>query len=321
MTRTLHGKYGTPGFTLVELLVVIAIVAALLALLTPAVQMARESARRATCASNMRNLGLAIQNYVTSHEAFPAATDCSGAACSQNPPPLARHSLFTYILPYYEHGNVFTALDLSRHWNSTSPSTNNSLTRQHLGGVLICPTPPGGRESSHVTDYAPMHRINPTSSGIGPLITNGTVRPRAGGSASSWGDWSPRWFGVLAYDQWENRRRTVRPSHVRDGLSNTFMLYETGGRPVVYEQGRRATFSSDNQFRWANPGNTMVLNDYCNGSQFINCHNNSLPYSFHPGGSNIVFADGSIHFISQLIDADAFVSLFTLTAGDIVEPL
>lgn len=323
------------GFTLVELLVVIAIIAVLLALLVPAVQSAREAARRINCSSNMKNLSLAIQHYVSSNEQFPpAATNCDEPSrCNISPPELARHSVFTYILPYYEQGTVFSALDLNLHWNDTtinagSGRSNDSLTRQHLGGVLLCPSAPGGRDSSHVTDFAPAFRIDPTTSGgIGALITNGTVQPRAGGSAPNWGEtsgsaWSPQWLGVLQVD-WipsgaanPSRRRTVRPGHVRDGLSNTFMLFEDGGKPTVYQNGV-PNGQTSTRFRWASPTIWMTINDFCNGSQIINCDNNSKPYSFHPAGINVAMADGSIQFISDLLDANTFVSLFTLAGGDI----
>ncbi len=323
MTNSLGRNHFRHGFTLVELLVVIAIIALLIALLMPAVQGARESARRMQCASHMKNLGLAVQNFVASNDFFPpASTNCdSPAECNLNPPILARHSLFTFILPYYEQGNVFNAFDLKQHWNDTANSTNDSNAKQHLGGILICPSAPGSRENSHVTDFAPAHRIDPTTSGgIGSMITNGVVSPRAGGSSPNWGNtgstWSPQWFGILPVDAYPSRRRMVRPANVRDGLSNTFLLFEDGGKPDVYENGKM-TGGTSTRFRWASPTIWMTINDFCNGLQIINCDNNSRPYSFHPTGTNLAFADGSVHFISDSIDADTFVSLFTLSAGDI----
>ncbi len=328
MAHNQDGKRGQQGFTLVELLVVIAIIATLMALLLPAVQSARESARRLQCSSNMKNLGLAIHNYISSNDRFPpAATNCDlPTVCNTNPPALARHNLFTYILPYYEQGAVFNALDWKQHWNDSTNSNNDSLTRQHLGGILICPSAPSGRENSHVTDFTTARRIDPTtSSGIGALITSGAVQSRAGGSAPNWGNvgttWNSQWDGVMAVDAIDSannpaRRRTVRPAHVRDGLSNTFMLFEDGGKPPIYENGK-PTGGLSTRFRWASPTNWMTINDFCNGSQIINCDNNSKPYSFHTGGTNLVFADGSVHFVSDFIDANTFVSLFTMNAGDI----
>lgn len=329
MKRKCFSERSWKGFTLVELLVVIAIIALLVALLVPAVQSARESARRINCANNMKNLGLAIQHFTSANDAFPAATECSAATpCNQSPPPLARHSLFTYILPYFEQGNIFTALDLTQHWNNVTvnPSTgfsNNDLTRQHIGGVLLCPSAPGSRENDHVSDFAPGYRIDSrVTGGIGSLISNGFVKSRVAGSTSGsdWGNWGREWYGVIALDTYDSvpptQRRTVRPAHVRDGLSNTFMLFEDGGRPVIYENGR-PTGGTSTSARWANRDQGMTLNEFCNGSQLINCTNSDEPYSFHPTGTNLVFADGSVHFISDSLDADTFVSLFTVSAGDI----
>lgn len=314
------------GFTLIELLVVIAIIAVLVGLLFPAVQRARESARRLQCGSNMRNLGLAIQHFVSSNGNFPpAATNCDSgkdSKCNDATPILARHSLFAFILPFYEQGTVFTAIDFTKHWND---SANDSVTKQNLAGILICPSAPGGRESSHVTDFAPAHRIDPTSGppGLGSLISaSGPIRPRvAGSSAPNWGNtgspetWRPEWFGILPLDMHPDRRRTVRPAHVRDGLSNTFMLFEDGGKPTIY-QNNTPTGSNATDFRWASSTIWMTINDFCNGSQLINCDNSSKPNSFHPTGANTLFADGAVQFISESIDADTFVSLFTLRAGD-----
>ncbi|MFM7109035.1 MAG: DUF1559 domain-containing protein [Planctomycetaceae bacterium] len=333
MTITSPSRHSHRAFTLVELLVVIAIIAVLVALLMPAVQRAREAARRTQCGSNMRNLGLAIQHFVSANGTFPpAATDCDGGSvpdCNANPPALARHSLFAFILPYYEQGNVFKSLDFAQHWNDTSNSNNESFSKQNLGGVLLCPSAPGGREDKHVTDFAPAHRIDPTTStGIGSLISaSGPVTPRvAGSTAPNWGNtgspeiWRPEWFGVLPLDTLSSnpaRRRRVAPAHVLDGLSNTFMLFEDGGKPAPYANGRATGGAALPDFRWATPTIYLVINndDFCNGSQFINCSNSGI-YSFHPVGANFLFADGSVQYISESIPADTFVSLFTMRAGE-----
>lgn len=329
-SRDIRHPHARHGFSVVELLVVVTIIAILVALLVPAVQRAREAARRAACSSNMRNLGLAIQHFVTANGRFPAAaTECDTGDCNSNPPALARHSLFAFILPHYEQGNVFRSLDFRQHWNDTTNSSNEDFSKQNLGGVLLCPSAPGGREDKHVTDFAPAHRIDPTTSdGIGALISaSGPITPRvAGSSAPNWGNtgspevWRPEWFGVLPVDTLSSnpaRRRTVTPAHVRDGLSNTFMLFEDGGKPLIYKDGRPIGGTPSTRFRWASPTIWMAINDSCNGSQLINCDNDSKPYSFHPGGTNLLFADGAVQHIGEKIDADTFVSLFTIRASDI----
>jgi len=306
-SRDIRHPHARHGFSVVELLVVVTIIAILVALLVPAVQRAREAARRAACSSNMRNLGLAIQHFVTANGFFPpAATNCMDpSVCNSNPPALAQHSLFAFILPHYEQGNVFKSLDFRQHWDDTANSNNESFSKQNLGGVLLCPSAPGGRENKHVTDFAPAHRIDPTTStGIGGLISaSGPIKPRvSGSSAPDWGNWGNEWYGVLAVDTIDSptsRRRTVRPAHVRDGLSSTFMLFEDGGKPLIYKDGRPTGGTPSTRFRWASPTIWMAINDFCNDSQLINCDNNSKPYSFHPGGANTLFADGAVQHIGE----------------------
>lgn len=143
----------TPGgFTLVELLVVIAIIGILVALLLPAVQAARESARRVQCIDHMKNLGLAIQNFVSANQRFPPASTGKNNKAG-TPPSKPRHSCITYILPYFEQSSVYQSLDLRYHWNDTANSDNVKHSKQNLGGVLICPSAPSGRASKHVSDY------------------------------------------------------------------------------------------------------------------------------------------------------------------------
>ncbi len=295
MNRCSRSSRPLPGFTLIELLVVIAIIGLLVALLLPAVQAARESARRIQCVNNLKNLSLATHNFVSTYGHFPPA--------GRRDPP--RHSMITHILPYFEEGARFSAVDLSLNWNDPA---NVPHTKQNLGGILICSSAPSGRENKHVSDYAPSNHIDASDDGLGPLIPD-FIRSRGPPD-------SPNWEGLLHVDgDGDDRRITL--ARVLDGLSNTFMLFEDAGRPVFYENGAPSE-STVTRFRWANWQLYMAINDFCGTSKIINCNNNSRIYSFHPGGSNFGYADGSVHFHSDAIDPDVFVSLFTRAAGDVV---
>ncbi len=285
----------TNAFTLIELLVVIAVIGILLALLLPAIQAAREAARRSQCANNFKNLALATLNYTTAARRFPPA--------GRRDPP--RHSMITYILPYFEEGAVFSAVDLTLNWNHPD---NVVHTKQNLGGILICPSAPSGRESKHVSDYAPSDHIDASRGGLGPLIPDIIASRGPPGS--------PKWEGVLHVDRdGDDQRR--KPAHVRDGLSKTFLLFEDAGRPIFYENGKPGK-STVTRFRWASWQLYMTMNNFCGTSQIINCNNNSRIYGFHNSGCNFAYADGSVRFHNDDIDADVFVSLFTAAAGDIV---
>jgi len=291
------GKCRPAGFTLVELLVVIAIIGILVSLLLPAIQSARESARRSQCSNHMRQLGMAVKTHVATKRHFPPAT-------SYHSP---RHNVVNYILPYVEQAAVYEALDLSKDWNSTE---NLPYTKVTLP-FLVCPTAPGGRQ--YVSDYAACTRIA-KNDGFGPLVEAGLV-------ASRGGDKNRKWEGLL-----QHRLRIVdgvlkeyriTMAHVRDGLSNTILLFEIGGRPDHYQDGVLVTAGATKDGRWASHDSYFVIDKHCHEGQLVNCTNREEVYSFHTGGAVFVFGDASVHFLSETIDPEAFVSLLTRDAGDV----
>ena len=133
------------GFTLVELLVVIAIIGILIALLLPAVQAARASARRVQCLNQMKQIGLAILNYESQHQlmppvvtnANPYAADL-GTCSSRTRGPLPKrygkfdHSILTFILPFIERQSVYDAIDMQQNWDGF---TNRRITKGEGGGT------------------------------------------------------------------------------------------------------------------------------------------------------------------------------------------
>lgn len=296
------------GFTLVELLVVIAIIAILVALLLPAVQAAREAARRMQCSNNLKSIGLAIHHFVSARGYFPPASSGQAATAAGTTKP--RHSVITYLLPYFEQGNIYQSLDLAYHWNDTAHSDNETHAKQNIGGILICPSAPGGREVHHVSDYAPAIRMDMSASKLGPLITSGAIRSRGTVSSS-------RWNGLLQRDPSYEASTRVTPAMVRDGLSNTFLFFEDAGRPLLFVGSSSTGETTGSDFRWANWELYLVLDGYCHRAQLINCHNSSEIYGFHRAGCNVAYGDGSVHFLSELIDADVFTSLFTAAAEDV----
>lgn len=333
---SIHRRRST-GFTLVELLVVIAIIGILVALLLPAVQAAREAARRTDCKSNMRNMSLAVLNFESTHGKFPpAAQERTGSAWSQNsPPPLARHNGISFMLPYFEQGNTFAAINYDWDWNDNKHTENETHTKQDLGGILICKSAPSGRERFHVTDYVPMNRIDldPSRSEPHPddapgglfreLISLNEVDDY--GNAE---DGDPVWDGILQIDSIKmsgtrissTDRRKVTASHVTDGLSKTFLLFESAGSPDFYVLGSSRGVDSrfDTEFRWASQNTVMELQYYCGRSQLINCSNRSRIYSFHNQGCNFAYADGSVQFHTDELDPQIFVSLFTIRGEEII---
>lgn len=316
------------GFTLIELLVVLAIVGILIALLLPAVQAAREMGRRNQCLSHLRNLALATLNFETVRCRFPpAAIDRDGTPASSVKPPVARHNGLSLMLPYFEEGSRFETIDFEWDWNHP---INVNHTKQNLGGILICPSAPGGREQHHVTDYVAATRIVIKPAGdyrsLKPLIDAGLVDAHGGTP-----DGSRHWDGILQVDKVvldnsgkvdlkKTDRRRVVAAHVVDGLSSTWMWLESSGKPYVYQGNAfvEENTSHNSRYRWASQETWMAINDFCGGSQIINCDNVSKPYSFHGGGTNIAYADASVRFHTQDIDPQLFVSLLTIAGQEAI---
>ncbi len=326
------------GFTLVELLVVIAIIGILVALLLPAVQAAREAARRTQCKNHLKNIGLAVLNFEATFRKFPpAAQSRTGRTWTQaTPPPLSRHHGLSLLLPYFEQGNTYSQIDYDWDWNDNTHSNNETFSKQDLGGILICPSAPGGRERFDVTDYVPMNRIDLDPSRSEPhekdapgglvkaLVSQGLIDDYGGER-----DGAKVWDGILQIDRLRvdelgnvtlRNRRQVRAANVTDGLSNTFLFFESAGSPQFYVLGAFQVEDSgfDTAFRWASQDTVMQLQYYCGTSQLINCSNRSRIYAFHNTGTNIAYADGSVHYHTDDIDPQTFVSLFTIRGGELV---
>lgn len=272
-----------PGFTLVELLVVIAIIGILIAMLLPAVQAAREAARRSQCGSHLKQIGLGILNYESVHRVFPPTF-------TRTPD----HHLFTFLLPYVEQQPAYAAYTFAKNWSAIE----NRQARDTEIAVFRCPSAPGGRR--YVSDYAAGTLID--SQVWKPLVSAGVLAARS--------DWS----SLFSPNSWQCQPIAA----VTDGLSNTFMLFEVAGRPNSFRGGKEEPGRTISGSRWADDESPFWVHDLCNGTQLVNCSNNNEIYSFHPAGANFLYGDGSMRFHSETINVEAFVTLFTRAAGDIL---
>jgi prepilin-type N-terminal cleavage/methylation domain-containing protein/prepilin-type processing-associated H-X9-DG protein len=323
------------GFTLVELLVVIAIIGILVALLLPAIQAAREAARRIQCTNNLKQIGLAILNYETARKQLPLAYTpnwpgtqnagpCGatgpGAAFRNDDNRLPEHFILTFILPYLEQQDLYDAIDLTMPWfskttSSTTGRTNFEATSVDLADYL-CPSAES-RPGKYTTDYFVIIDISDISycQYVEGLNLHRTKRNRDH-------------LAALLQDMPSSVR------HVTDGLSNTFMIFESAGRPIVYGQpglqemlpitknpGSVQIPHRDTQ--WADKevyalwGNSPTSTG-CGPTDIMNCDNYAEIYSFHTGGANLLFGDASVDFIGEDTDVDTFVSLITRAADDVV---
>ena len=325
------------GFTLVELLVVIAIIGILVGLLLPAVQAAREAARRMQCSNNLKQLGLSLHNYESVFRAWPAQSSGPSQGAQFN---ARRGSWFTAALPYFEQDGLYKGFDPKLHWHDVG----NGKPVMVDVPTLRCPSAPDrlGFEWTVLVDYANATTTTPSLSprtffkgattdyanvgGIGTQLNS--VLPTSQQLAD------PLNCGMLA-------TRTVKLAEVADGLSNTLLLVECVGRPNLYQNGRLIpdgttpkTWSGSASVTrpfptggvWAShlkgflvdgslpDGNTSVRPGTCS----INCSNDNEVFSFHSGGALILRGDGSVGFTSASLPIDQLAAMVSRNGGEVV---
>lgn len=317
------------GFTLVELLVVIAIIGILVALLLPAVQSAREAARRSQCQNNFKQLCLATLNYEDVKKELPPPFSSRSIAVTGGRPVTAQHSIVAFILPQLEQQAIADKWDFDRNWNDyqASATVDNFRLAQTPITTVLCPSVPdldlgsvpmSGQQMKITGRIDYTISTDASTSIINKLATQGilTVRPNAKGGYVTVLD--PRAAGEGAQLRWTT-----------DGLSQSMMWFETAGRPATYKFGEPVvsrtgdavlTHSGLSGMSWAAYDNWHAINQETDcGTLFTGCTNNEEIYSFHPNGEFYGFADGSVHFISTDVDQDTFLSLYTRDSADVPE--
>ncbi len=307
------------GFTLVELLVVIAIIGVMVGLLLPAVQAAREAARRMQCTNHLKQIALAMHNYESTYKRLP----------NNNPQPAARgldglRVILTpwnvSLLPYLEESTIPGAWDPSYGF-SEAPNTQfldkgiptYRCPSSPVQNVEFFPAIPatsvftadlaatgGASYRAAVIEYAPALNIAP------PPMNAGIPR-------------TPAFLPQIS-------TRGSSFAAITDGLSNTMMFGELSGGPVRYNQRRQAGSQSPNQFHlgtWARLLPLRMSDDgvtLYGGNCLINCTNFTglNLYSFHPGAVNIALADGSVRAVTNSISMDTYYRLVAINDGLVV---
>lgn len=311
---------GPGGFTLIELLVVIAIIGILVALMLPAVQSAREAARRVACTNNMKNLALAAHNYHDTHRTFPPGVLGPITPQLSQYARWKHHGMGTFLLPYIEQQPLADGYD----WNASWFDPLNQAVVNVPLSIWQCPSAPGNRTHNGTVptvmpppnepfagtaacgDYAGMASIDPG------LENSGLIDPLSGPR-------DPRGHIEGAFPINASRRL----SDFLDGPSQTILMAECAGRPQLWQRHKLVADLSLSGGPWASRNLLWCRGASHDGTAFfgacaVNCTNDRAVYSFHPGGASIALADGSVRLLAEGIDIRLFTALVSRAGGEVV---
>jgi prepilin-type N-terminal cleavage/methylation domain-containing protein len=303
------------GFTLIELLVVIAIIAILIALLLPAVQQAREAARRTECKNKLKQLGLAMHNHHDTYSALPVGVTTIPNSVRNWGNSRDGWSWLARILPQIEQNTVYTTLDLSNPING-SATAGGALRRGHLN-VHLCPSDSVMFEEEGIADWqSPLHSY------VGCF---GNTRFDAANLIGVTGQ-----KGMFEID------KGVRFADCTDGTSNTAMLGEiiTPEQANVWSAVGRTTVAMGAGFTTFLTPNS-ASNDTSNrcytqlgGGLGLQCtdigdddwrQNVHAARSFHAGGAQVTMTDGSVRFVSENVDLTTWRAAGTRGGGEVAQ--
>ena len=344
------------GFTLIELLVVIAIIAVLISLLLPAVQAAREAARRIQCTNNLKQLGLALHNYVDSVNALPPAAQGGYAHVYMN------YSGYSFLLSYIEQSSAYNVFNFSLNTGGDFPiegwsQWGNSTAYTLQFGAFLCPSNRAAGEVGSTSSYG----WTVDKAAVTDYLFNGGA-----GRYVVRGYGETNRLGPFGFDS------ATRLAEIQDGASNTFLMGEGAGgnarnkfyasgtknrvclplasydpaAPVYYDNlmfmayGRSRTWKQGDVTARIigglvartvdSVGNAYALNDCAAesntslfdlppGAPYPN-PGQSLPNfrSTHPGATNFLFGDGTVRSIKDSIAPSVYQALSTMNAGEVV---
>jgi prepilin-type N-terminal cleavage/methylation domain-containing protein/prepilin-type processing-associated H-X9-DG protein len=343
----LRGFPAAAGFTLVELLVVIAIIGILVALLLPAIQSAREAARRSQCTNNMRQLGLGLQNYHSAHQTFPIGSEVNVEETD------VYRSAIIELLPYLEQDNLSRLYDFDEPWESQTAEVSATAIP-----VFDCPSSPYENPKVYtlLQGIVDNDTYGTSDYGLSKGASDGMcVLPVIMGGGP--GPIPEELRGMFDFN-W-----SVAVKQVTDGTSNTFAMGEAASSPnwpvchlagctEVVPDGSGAIPTAWTGWIISEPSSTQYfagglvatslygctmepMNKYPVTDTFLQI-SELIPFrhckssadggrssvsnfrSDHPSGCNFLYADGSVHFLSEGIDIDLYRALSTIQGDEVV---
>ncbi len=302
----------SPAFTLIELLVVIAIIGILIALLLPAVQKIRDAAARMQCQNNLKQLGLAAQNYANDNNS------CLPPAMITNPYNTTGWGVF--LLPYIEQAPLYSQYNTGATFFAVDPNGvfNNQAIANTSIKIYNCPSAPLRNPYTYTfnypgygnitwqaqsSDYSPVGGVSQSLAsylGLTSVSLQGALQPDAG---------SP----ILS---------------ISDGTTSTILYAEMAGKNTLYQAGRSTGVAlsgfNGGEGGWADPtsGSSLLYGSSGDGTVTpgpcgINCSNDYGLYSFHTGGANCAFCDGSVRFLNSGMDLTALAYKVTKAGGEV----
>jgi len=294
------------GFTLIELLVVIAIIAILIALLLPAVQQAREAARRTQCRNNLKQIGLALHNYHDTHRSFPPGyigVDPAGVAAEHSHAGLSGVGWGTMILPFVDQAPLYNQFNPNV---SIIDASNATLLATNLT-VYRCPSDPQPDSWDIVEEgTANVLATLPIANYAGSF-----GRDELDGCENAPGTAPVTSAGFCVSDGMLYQNSKVRIRDITDGTSNTFMVGERLTRPA---DGWFTTWvgrvpEGEEAFQ-------RVLGSYDHVPNDAVGHFDDFS-SRHEGGSHFIFADGHVRFVTENIDFTVYQNTATISGGEV----
>lgn len=293
------------GFTLVELLVVIAIIGILVALLLPAVQAARESARRMSCSNNMKQVALALHNYHDSYRVFPPGS-------LRQAPTGFYWGMMMYTLPFMEQESAHDGIDFTQ-VGATQHCGQYLIALQAAGAaepgslfmnILACPSDPNsGKEKDSLAD--------PNAGDVGILYPTNYLGMGGSNDADITGTYNGcnglTWTGDGVFYRFSN----TNFARVTDGTSNTIMIGERG---IPQDLGWGWPICGGNECEHY-VSSTLGLSKGNKDPYYIQVQH---LWSWHPGGAYVGLTDGSIRFVSYTIDYNTYLAVSTRSNGEVV---